>query len=160
MRQITSREIALCIMTMSSNFVRWHKAYIEKTCNMKEGLRKYGLTMHQLELLFFLHMNPEVRTVSALSDELMVSKGSLSLMLTKLEKSGFLRKEAPKKEDDGRKVYLSLTERTEGLLKEAGDAILESSCAFFEQMDDEAKNKFYEKLMEMQQIFAMGGIKL
>lgn len=160
MRQITSREIAVCIMTMSSNFIRWHRAYIEKNCNIKAELAERNLTMHQLELLFFLRMNPEIRTVSALSDELLVSKGSLSLMLTKLEKNGFLRKETPEKEDDGRKVYLFLTERAERLLKEAEDSILESSCALFEQMDDEAKNKFYAKLMEMQQIFAIGGIKL
>ena len=43
---------------------------------------------------------------------------------------------------------------------EAEETLLKSTSAVFEQMDDEAKNKFYDKLMELQQIFAIGGIKL
>lgn len=160
MRQITSREIALCVVTMSTNFLRWHKAYVENSCNIKAELMAHNLTMHQLQLLFFLHMNPEIRTVSALSAELFISKGSLSLMLSKLEKNGYLRKEAPQKEDDGRKVYLSLTERAREVLKAAESSLLTSTSAIFEQMDDEAKNKFYAKLIELKQIFATGGIKL
>lgn len=160
MQQITSREIAACVITMSSNFLRWHKAYIERSCNIKAELMAHNLTMHQLQLLFFLHVNPEVRTVSALSAELFISKGSLSLMLSKLEKNGYLRKEAPEKEDDGRKVYLSLTERAREVLKLAEDSLLTSTSAVFEQMDDAAKNRFYAKLVELQQIFATGGIKL
>lgn len=160
MRQITSREIAACVMTMSHNFLRWHKTYIEKSCNIKEQLAAHKLTMHQMQLLFFLHMNPGIRTVSALSAELFISKGSLSLMLSKLEKNGYLRKEAPEKEDDGRKVYLSLTERTREVLEETESALLTSTSAIFDQMDDEAKNQFYAKLMELKQIFATGGIKL
>lgn len=160
MRQITSREIAACVMTMSSNFLRWHKMHIEKTCSIKTKLMAHNLTMNQLHLLIFLHMNPEIRTVSALSAELFISKGSLSLMLSKLERNGYLRKEAPKKEDDGRKVYLSLTERGREVLEETEETLLESTSAVFEQMDDEAKNRFYAKLMELQQIFATGGIKL
>ena len=80
--------------------------------------------------------------------------------ITKLEKNGYLRKDAPEKEDDGRKVYLSLTDRAREVLKEAEETLLKSTSAVFEQMDDEAKNKFYDKLMELQQIFAIGGIKL
>ena len=160
MRHITSREIAACVLTMSTNFLRWHKTYIEKSCNIKAGLMEHNLTIPQLQILFFLRMNPKIRTVSALSAELFISKGSLSLMLTKLEKNGYLRKDAPEKEDDGRKVYLSLTDRAREVLKEAEETLLKSTSAVFEQMDDEAKNKFYDKLMELQQIFAIGGIKL
>ena len=87
MRQITSREIAACVLTMSTNFLRWHKTYIEKSCNIKAGLMEHNLTIPQLQILFFLRMNPKIRTVSALSAELFISKGSLSLMLTKLEKN-------------------------------------------------------------------------
>ena len=160
MRQITSREIALCVVTMSSNLLRWHKTYIENSCNIKAELMAYKLTMSQLHLLFFLHMNPEIRTLSALSSELFTSKGSLSLMLSKLERNGYLRKNAPAKEDDGRKVYLSLTERAEEVLKVIEKRFMESTSAIFDQMDDKAKNRFYDKLMELQQIFATGGIKL
>ena len=49
---------------------------------------EHNLTIPQLQILFFLRMNPKIRTVSALSAELFISKGSLSLMLTKLEKNG------------------------------------------------------------------------
>ena len=57
MRQITSREIAACVLTMSTNFLRWHKTYIEKSCNIKAGLMEHNLTIPQLQILFFLRMN-------------------------------------------------------------------------------------------------------
>lgn len=160
MQQITGRDIAVRITAMSMNFMRWHKAYVEKSCNVKAKMAGRDLTIHQFQLLCFLHSNPEANTVSAISGELLISKGSLSLMLSKLEKSGYLCKAAPEKEDDGRKVYLSLTEKAKEVIWEVREELLESTSALFEQMDDEAKSKFYAKLMELQQIFAIGGIKL
>ena len=51
-----------------------------------------GLTPHQAQMLGFLYSNPELDTASALSARLHVSKGSLSLMLSKLEAGGFVQK--------------------------------------------------------------------
>ena len=52
MRQITSREIAACVLTMSTNFLRWHKTYIEKSCNIKAGLMEHNLTIPSFRFYF------------------------------------------------------------------------------------------------------------
>lgn len=116
-----------------------------------------GLTKHQMELLGFLYGNPETNTVSRIASELLISKGSLSLMLTKLEKQGFVEKAAPDGNDDGRKVYISLTENGRKAVENMMEVLLEKGGHVFDVMSQEKRLLFYRKLEELKAIFNLGG---
>ena len=110
MNAVTGRDIMTAMLELASDIGRWNKQNMSG-CLINDRLQELGLTKHQMELMGFLYANEGLNTVSAISAELGISKGSLSLMLTKLKKAGYVEKEAAKEDDDGRKVYISLTEK-------------------------------------------------
>ena len=93
MEAVTGKAIVTSMMRLATEMSSWNKAYAteDKVAKRTEEL---GLTPHQAQMLGFLYSNPELDTVSALSARLHVSKGSLSLMLSKLEAGGFVQKKA------------------------------------------------------------------
>ena len=158
MKPVTGREIVYDMMQLGMNIARWNKQYSSKE-KVANRLQELGLTQHQIEIMGFLHNNPELNTVSALSSELFISKGSLSLMLSKLQHGGFLKKKAAKGEDDGRKVYVSLTEKGEAALQEVMDLLLDHAAVAFDNMEEERRTLIYTKVKELSELFNVGGWK-
>ncbi|MBQ8734010.1 MAG: MarR family transcriptional regulator, partial [Anaerotignum sp.] len=111
----------------------------------------------QVELLGFMHANPELDTVSDMAAEMFISKGSLSLMISKLEAGGFVQKKSAKGEDDGRKVYIRLTEKGEKAVLQIRDTMVASASEVFDDMDDEKRTLFYTKVKELKELFNTGG---
>lgn len=155
---ITGKEIAQHLFMLGESIARWNKR-----CTLKERvvqrLNELGLTKHQLEIMGYLHGNPECNTISALSAEIFISKGSLSLMLSKLHDAGFVEKKAAQGEDDGRKVYLSLTKKGESAVLEIMDLLVSSAATVFDEMDATRRALFYTKIKECNEIFHVGGWK-
>lgn len=156
MQTITGKDVMALMLGLAQDMQRWNKI------NMSEhGIAVYlgevGLTKHQMELLGFLYGNPETNTVSRIASELLISKGSLSLMLTKLEKQGFVEKAAPDGNDDGRKVYISLTENGRKAVENMMEVLLEKGGHVFDVMSQEKRLLFYRKLEELKAIFNLGG---
>ncbi len=158
MKAVTGREIVYDMMQLGTSIARWNKEYSSKE-KVARRLEELGLTQHQVEIMGFLHGNPELNTVSALSSELFISKGSLSLMLSKLQLAGFVQKIAAKGEDDGRKVYISLTKKGEAALQEIMDLLVEHAAVVFDEMDLERRVLFYTKVKELRELFNVGGWK-
>lgn len=156
MKAATGREIVADMMRLGTEMSRWNKAYatMDKVCAHMEAL---GLTRHQMELLGFLYGNPEYNTVSALSAQLYISKGSLSLALSKLEAGGFVQKKAAKDGDDGRKIYISLTEQGETAVNEVKELLTESAAVTFDRMDAEKRMQIHTKVKELLELFNAGG---
>ena len=156
MKAITGREIISDMMQLGISIARWNKQYTsrEKVANRMEEL---GLTHHQLEILGFIKANPELNTVSEIAAELYISKGSLSLMLTKLQTAGFIRKTSAKSGDDGRKVYVTLTEKGDVAVEEITGLLLEQASAAFENVDEKSREQIYTKVKELKELFDMGG---
>lgn len=158
MEAVTGRDIVTNMMKLGESMARWNKEYAAKDKVVKR-LEELGLTHHQLKLLAFLHGNPELDTVSALSSELCISKGSLSLMLSKLQAAGFVQKKAAKGGDDGRKVYVSLTPKGKKAVEETMNILIENAAVVFDQMDEERRSLIYTKVKELMELFNVGGWK-
>ncbi|MGN1231190.1 MAG: MarR family winged helix-turn-helix transcriptional regulator [Anaerotignum sp.] len=158
MEAVTGRDIVANMMRLGTDMARWNKEYATKERVVKR-MEELGLTHHQLEILGFLHANPELDTVSALSAELYISKGSLSLMLSKLQAGGFVQKKAARSGDDGRKVYVSLTAKGESAVKEIMNLLIENAAVVFDRMNEERRTLIYTKVKELMELFNVGGWK-
>ena len=158
MRTATGREVVLAMLDLATDIAHWNKKYTTKTVLLKK-LDEMGLTGHQAEVLGFMYANPELDTVSQLSAELLVSKGSLSLMLSKLESGGFVQKNAAKGADDGRKVYVTLTEKGRSSVEEVRETMVNSASDVFDDMQEDKRALFYTKVKELQELFNTGGWK-
>ena len=90
MEAVTGKAIVTSMMRLATEMSNWNKAYATED-KVAGRIEELGLTQHQAQILGFLYGNPELDTVSALSARLHVSKGSLSLMLSKLEAGGFVQ---------------------------------------------------------------------
>ena len=158
MKAVTGREIVIELMELGSEIGHWSKKYSTKE-NLTRKLDELGLTVHQVELMGFMRSNPDLNTVSQLSQELFISKGSLSLMLTKLQMAGFVWKTSATGGDDGRKVYLTLTSKGTEAVEGVWSTILDSASGVFDEMDEERRLLFYTKAMELKKLFNVGGWK-
>ncbi|WP_458408442.1 MarR family winged helix-turn-helix transcriptional regulator [Anaerotignum sp.] len=158
MKTATGRDVVLSMLELATDIARWNKKYTTKAVLLQK-LEDLGLTSHQIEVLGFMYANPELDTVSAMAAEMFISKGSLSLMISKLEAGGFVQKKSAKGEDDGRKVYISLTEKGEAAVKEVRNTTVNSASDVFDDMDDETRTLFYTKVKELKELFNAGGWK-
>ena len=156
MKAATGKEVVLSMLDLATDIAHWNKKYTTKTVLLQK-LEELGLTSHQIEVLGFMHANPELDTVSAMAAEMFISKGSLSLMISKLEAGGFVRKKSAKGEDDGRKVYISLTEKGENAVLQIRNTVVASASEVFDDMDDEKRTLFYTKVKELKELFNTGG---
>lgn len=158
MKAATGRDIVYGMLRLAETLNRWSKEYTTKE-RIANRVDELGLTYHQVEILGFLYTNPEVDTISALSSELYISKGSLSLMLSKLQLAGFVRKNAAKGDDDGRKVYVSLTQKGEEAVKEIMELLVENAAVMFDRMEEERRTLIHTKIKELSELFHIGGWK-
>ena len=158
MKTATGREVVLSMLDLATDIARWNKKYTTKTVLLQK-LDELGLTSHQVEVLGFMYANPELDTVSQLAAELFISKGSLSLMLSKLQMAGFVQKKSAKGEDDGRKVYVKLTEKGNNAVETIREQMVSSAAVAFDEMDDERRTLFYTKVSELKELFNAGGLE-
>ena len=158
MNTVTGKDIMCAMLDLASDIGRWNKMNMSG-CLINDRLQELGLTKHQMELMGFLYANEGLDTVSAISAELGISKGSLSLMLTKLQKSGYVEKQSAKEDDDGRKVYISLTEKGRKAVEYTMEAVVTTGAVAFDKMDQNTRTLFYTKVKELKELFQMGGWK-
>ena len=158
MAAVTGREIVYDMIQLGVSIARWNKQHCSKEIVAKR-FEELGLTHHQIEVLGFMKNNPELQTVSEIAAELCISKGSLSLMLSKLQQGGFVQKTSAKGNDDGRKVYIALTEKGEAALDEIMELLLDNASQLFAELDAERREQIYEKIQELKDLFNTGGWK-
>ena len=158
MQDITGREVVLKMLDLATDVAHWNKKYTTKTVLLQK-LDEMGLTSHQVEVLGFLYANPGLDTVSQLAAEMFISKGSLSLMISKLQHGGFVQKSAARGADDGRKVYINLTKKGREAVEIIRETMVENASAAFDEMDEEKRTLFYTKVKELQELFNTGGWK-
>ena len=158
MNVVTGVDIMTAMLELAGDISRWNKQNMSG-CLIHDRLQELGLTKHQMELMGFLYANEGLNTVSAISAELGISKGSLSLMLTKLKKAGYVEKESAKEDDDGRKVYISLTEKGQEAVRYTMEALVNTGAVAFDKMDQKTRTLFYTKVKELKELFLIGGWK-
>lgn len=79
--------------------------------------RKYGLTRNELDVLLFLHNNPDYDRAADIVSRRGLAKSHVSLSVSTLEEKGLLRRGTDA--NDRRTVHLLLTEPGSGIAEEA-----------------------------------------
>ena len=158
MQTATGRDVVLKMLDLETDIAHWNKKYTTKTVLLQK-LDELGLTSHQVEVLGFLYANPGLDTVSQLAAEMFISKGSLSLMISKLQHGGLVEKNAARGDDAGRKVYINLTKKGREAVEHIRETMVENASEAFDNMDEEKRTIFYTKVKELQELFNTGGWK-
>lgn len=157
MKHIHGKEIAQELIALNTNIFLWNREHIEKSFNINGKAKEGELTVRQFHVLTFIK-NGGMHTVSEISNWLNISKSSMSIMISKLEKNGYLRKEQADHADDGRKMYFYLTKKGLAAIQEAEERVLEIVAACFSSLDPEKKKEFYAHLQELNRILKAGGL--
>ena len=114
------------------NMLRGKKAYahmIDPVC------KRNGLTRNELDILLFLHNNPEFDRASDIVTKRGIAKSHVSMSVANLEKRGLIsRKTDP---DDRRTVHLILSSEAHEMAKEGRSAQEAYFCKLYEGMPAE-----------------------
>ena len=102
------------------------------------GKNNISLTFQQFIILTLVH-KMEINTISQLAALLNLSKSSLSLTLSKMEQENLLKKTPAPKGDDGRKVYLCITQKGLSALEEREQKTLDFFIEYCQNLTQEQK---------------------
>ena len=142
-----SQDLAKKILNFQILWGQWNKSVVNQVFNIN-GKGNSNLTLQQFIILMLVH-RVDIKSVSQMACLLNLSKSSLSLTLSKMEKEGLLQKMPPPKGDDGRKVYLCVTQKGISALKESEQKTLQffvEYCHILSQQQREDLQIGIEKL--------------
>ncbi|MBS4960948.1 MAG: winged helix DNA-binding protein, partial [Clostridiales bacterium] len=94
-----------------------------------------------------------VDTVSGLEQLIHISKSSLSLTITKMEKSGYLTKDHTEEETDGRIVHLRLTDKGKKVLNDMNNYYHQIFSEFYYSLDSKRKKNLVTGIEKLNLVF-------
>lgn len=150
-----AKEIAKQLIALNMNILCWNRAHLEKSFNVNGKTKEGALTIRQFHVLMFIK-GAQIHTLSEIAKWFSTSKSSMSIMLSKLEKLGYLtrKQEAGM---DGRKAFFHLTQKGEEAVAEAEENVLETIAACFSQLDAQTQARCLAHLEEFNQMITAGG---
>ncbi len=107
------------------------------------GKGQFEISMRQFQILLALRLN-SIDSISGLEQLFNISKSSLSLTISKMEKSGLIHKEQLPDDKDKRMVHLKITSKGEEITKKFDEIICESFTDFYKTLNE--KQKEYLKI--------------
>ena len=122
------------------------RLYHKNRCFMDEQLRKRGITelgFSHIRIIIILHVF-KVLSMKEVTEKISKDKSTVTILVNKLEKKGYLRKKVC--EEDRRVTYLELEDRAKEIL----NIIFEVSDIFqsrVEKILDEEERKMFIKIM-------------
>lgn len=122
------------------------RLYHKNRCFMDEQLRKRGITelgFSHIRMIIILHVF-KVLSMKEVTEKISKDKSTVTILVNKLEKKGYLRKKVC--EEDRRVTYLELEEKAKEIL----NIIFEVSDIFqsrVEKILDEEERKMFIKIM-------------
>lgn len=146
-----SKQLAAQIMNFNLSFIQWSKNSFDNNFNIN-GKNNFSLTVRQFHILAVIH-NWGITTISEMVEFTGISKSSLSLTITKLEKGGYVTKECHRNKEDGRKVYLSVTTKGLEAIGEAHKRLMESFHVFYESLSPEKQQDLKEGIDKLSNVF-------
>ena len=102
------------------------------------GKGQFEISMRQFQILLALRLN-SIDSISGLEQLFNISKSSLSLTISKLEKSGFIHKEQLPDDKDKRTVHLKITSKGEEITKKFDEIICQSFTDFYKTLNENQK---------------------
>ena len=112
--------------------------YIRDKFNIN-GKNNCELSMRQFRILMALY-KLNVDSISQLEDTFKISKSSLSLTISKMEKSGLIYKEHNPEDSDKRTVHIKLTPKGIELIEKFNDTIYNVFLDFYNSLDSSRQN--------------------
>ena len=122
------------------NFGVYIGQYIRDKFNIN-GKNNCEISMRQFQILMALH-KLDADSMSELEDMFKVSKSSLSLTISKMEKSGLIYKEHNPNDKDKRTMHIKLTETGVELIEKFNDTIYNVFSDFYNSLDTSRQNDF------------------
>lgn len=122
------------------------RLYHKNRCFMDEQLRKRGITelgFSHIRIIIILHVF-KVLSMKEVTEKISKDKSTVTILVNKLEKKGYLRKKVC--EEDRRVTYLELEEKAKEIL----NIIFEVSDIFQNRVEnilDEEERKIFIKIM-------------
>lgn len=117
--------------------------YSKTTNIIADNLKGNGLTHQQIIIIKLIGHNKEM-TVSDICNEMSLTKGTVSGIVSRLENGGYIEK--VKKEDDKRNTYLRLSEKGYEFAITCKDIMIKSFDSIFEEFTDEELVKIDKEL--------------
>ena len=105
---------------------------------------KYSIPHRDLDILLFLHDNPNVATATDIVKKLNISKSYVSLSLRALQERGLVTGEF--KGTDRKSIYLYVNDSANEMLAEADEARRQFSQAIVADFSDEEKKELLSYL--------------
>ena len=102
------------------------------------GKGQFEISMRQFQILLALRLN-SIDSISDLEQLFNISKSSLSLTISKMEKSGFIHKEQLPDDKDKRTVHLKITSKGEEITKKFDEIICQSFTDFYKTLNENHK---------------------
>lgn len=111
--------------------------------SMEESVRESGLTVQQILVVKLLGHKGEL-TISRLCEEMNLTKGTVSGIITRLEEKGYVEKN--KKDQDRRETYVRFSEMGLQFAKAFRIRIEKSYAHIFEGIDEAEMESFIRNL--------------
>jgi DNA-binding MarR family transcriptional regulator len=129
----------------------WMHRHNGKIFNIN-GKGEFQVTAQQFNVL---HCVFEIKqcTISKLEERLYVSRSSLSLLVSKMVKEGYIIREYPSEEEDRRKTYLKLTEKGMEVINKVYHRIMGELAAFYHNLPQNKQDDFKEAVEKLNTIF-------
>ena len=108
------------------------------------GKGQFEISMRQFQILLALRLN-SIDSISGLEQLFNISKSSLSLTISKMEKSGFIHKEQLPDDKDKRTVHLKITSKGEEIIKKFDEIICQSFTDFYKTLNEKQKENLKRK---------------
>ncbi|KXL54185.1 MarR family protein [Anaerotignum neopropionicum] len=156
MSDVSGQKIAELFFSLKVNITFWSKLHLEQVFSINGKGEVGKLTMQQFHFLLCIR-DLGINTVSQISNSFCLSKSSTSLSIAKLVKKGYLEKELPSNDDDGRKIYFRLTDKANATVDATQNALMNITSSYFDSFDDETKQTLYHHLSAINQLIISGG---
>lgn len=120
-----NKEVPEKLIDFTFAFANYMKSSIDVHCNKNGKKNKDEVTMPQLHLLFCIDKLGDKCTITDIVNVTSISKSTISIMLSKLEKAKVIERVHDIMELDKRKVYIKITKDGEKILTNKKNEIFE-----------------------------------
>lgn len=135
----------------TNNFIMQHFQLVKKeNIVFTKWCKKYNLLYMDAHMLLSIDESHGVSEPTKLSEELLIPKQSITSMLDKLEKKGYIKRSHSA--DDRRKVNISLTDEGIKIVKKVRQAVINAEQEILKEIKQERLDemlKTYEKIIEI-----------
>lgn len=152
----TNEGLAYELLRFNAYMLSFARIHLNDILSVNGKANQGALTMQQLNVLFHIETCGKI-TISDLAKTFSLSKSSTSLSVGQLVNKGYLKRQNCN--NDGRCVYISLTETGGEILNQTKNQTMEKISAIINLENKEKQEALYHHLQAINQIIFTGGQK-